>query len=163
MSDRREDTGKRDRIDEIAENYRRTDATVIGILNSGRWALRLMVVLVVLGCASSYYFYGQNKSRSRETRDLIAANSRAIVTGCDLLVDVAAQAGIAPSRKGESKASRINRVLTVTVIDEVLRTAPASVRERVTELYHRLLKAGPVIRLPDCATVGKQPAKESNP
>lgn len=167
--ERREDAARRDRIDEIAANYAETDATVLTLLDRLRWLLRFMVVVVVLGFVSTAYFYDQNRQRASDNRVLaqradalarenaraVATAQRAIVTGCELLVSAVQQVGISPSRRGESKASRLNRVLTITVIDEVLRTAPPAVQARVADLYHRLLRAGPVITLPDCQTLAE--------
>ncbi len=176
MHERREDEETRSRLDEIADGYAATDATVLRLLYRQQWTLRLMLALVVLALGSSYYFYGENRERAHDNRALaqradtlsrqnaralaradesIKTAQRAIVSGCELLSSAVRQVGIAPARKGESKASRLNRVLTVTVIDEVLRTAPPSVRARVAGLYHRLLRAGAVISLPDCQSLAE--------
>lgn len=184
MPDRREDVATRERLDTIAANYAATDAEVIRILKGGRWLVYLMVVLFVCGAVSSAYFYEQGRQRADDSRkfalraDALARDNQraiaaaeqaikvaqqAIVTGCDLLVRIAKQAGASPGQKGASKAAKINLELTITVIDEVLRTAPPAVRAEIASLYHQLRKAGPAIRLPDCATVGKQPSRGSNP
>lgn len=178
MPDRRDDKPTRDRIDEIAANYAKTDATVIGILNSGRWTLRLMVVLVVLGCASSYYFYRENHQRQVDQQALSATNralalqakqaadranaasvkaTKGVETACSLLVNFARQAGAGNARTGASKASQLNRELTVVVVDQVIRLSPPDVRARITSLYHQLRKAGGLIRFPDCEQLARDP------
>ncbi len=180
MDDRREDEQTRSRLDEIAEGYAATDATVLRLLDRQQWTIRLMVLLVVGGIVSSVYFYDQNGARANDNRALaqrattlarqnaqalaradesIKTAQQAIVSGCDLLVSAVQQVGITPTRRGESKASRLNRVLTVTVIDEVLRRAPPSLRARVAGLYRRLLKAGPIISLPDCKSLAEASGK----
>lgn len=157
MPDRREDVSTRARLDEIAANYAATDAEVIRILNGGRWLMRLMVVLFVCGVLSSVYFYGQNRQRADDNRASIRTAQQAIVSGCELLTDIATQAGVSPGQEGASKAAKLNLRLTITVIDEVLRTAPPDVRARIASLYHQLRKAGPAVVLPDCATIPARP------
>lgn len=171
MADRREDQPRRDRIDEIAESYAATDAKVIRLLDSGRWTLRLMVVLVVCGLGSSYYFHRENRARQAEQHALSASNrvlavqastaaataTKGVETACTLLVSFARQAGAGNARTGASKASRLNRELTVVVIDQVLRLSPPDVRARITRLYHRLRRAGGIIQFPDCEQLARDP------
>lgn len=178
MTERRGGKPQRDRIDEIADGYAQTDATVIELLRKGQWTLRLMVVLVVLGICSSAYFYRENHQRQDAQRALSASNralavrantaaaqakaaaakaTKGVETACALLVRFAQQAGAGTSRTGASKASRLNRELTVAVVDQVLRLSPPEVRARITGLYHRIRRAGAIIRFPDCEQVARDP------
>lgn len=155
----------------MSDHREGTDDAVLRILRRGQWTLRLMVVLVVLGCASSYYFYRENSQRQGEQRALSASNralalkaneaaekaTKGVETACTLLVNFAQQAGAGASRTGASKASRLNRRLTVVVIDQVIRLSPPDVRARIARLYHQLRRAGALIRFPDCEQLARDP------
>lgn len=94
---------------------------------------------------------------STEATAAAAKATLGVETACSLLVNFARQAGAGNAQTGASEASKLNRELTVLVVDQVIRLSPPDVRARITSLYHRLRKAGGIIRFPDCEQLARDP------